>query len=378
MCIDDVRITDVAEAPIITTRRALPNGVINRPYSQALEAVGGRTNYTWSVVSNALPSGLILGSGDGVISGIPDAGGIASFSVRVIGSDGQSSVNAFSLRILDTLPIPYLETFENGGSIPSGWSQTTDSTLVPWAFSSGSPSGKPSAAYAGDDNACLFIDQGGPHTSWLISPMINLGTNTPNTRLSFWLYNKNYGGDQDELRVYYRTTESNAWELLETYSSDVPEWTQETVALPNPSSTYFIAFEGTAQYGYGVCIDDVLVTGDIVYSPYEAWKIANFKSPGDLLDDLISGDLADPDGDGIVNALEYAMGLDPWHFDTTGLPTGGVTDQHLFLTYRENMAASNVVFAVEACTNLITQDWTTNGVTQKSKANSNTWWQVMN
>ncbi|MEI7981306.1 MAG: T9SS type A sorting domain-containing protein, partial [Bacteroidota bacterium] len=30
---------------------------------------------------------------------------------------------------------------------------------------------------------------------------------------------------------------------------------------PNPSSTYFIAFEGTAKYGYGVCLDDVSVTG---------------------------------------------------------------------------------------------------------------------
>jgi hypothetical protein len=36
-----------------------------------------------------------------------------------------------------------------------------------------------------------------------------------------------------------------------------------TLTLPNVSSTYYIAFEGVANYGYGVCIDDVMVTGTL-------------------------------------------------------------------------------------------------------------------
>jgi hypothetical protein len=33
----------------------------------------------------------------------------------------------------------------------------------------------------------------------------------------------------------------------------------ETIALPNLSGTYYIGFEGTAKYGYGVCLDNVMV-----------------------------------------------------------------------------------------------------------------------
>jgi len=374
VCIDGIRISDSAEAPIITTRSPLSNGLINMPYSTTLTAVGGKEPYSWAVVSNALPSGLTLNS-DGVISGTPDVGGTVRFKVQVVGSDGKASVNSFSLRILDATPIPFLETFENGGSIPLGWTLESSDTSLEWSFRSGSGSGTPSSAYSGAYNACLYVEQRSPHTSWLVSPMLDLGTNTPNTRLTFWHCMKNYDGDQDELRVYYRTTKTGDWTLLATYNTDVPGWTQQTVALPNPSSTYYIAFEGTAQWGYGVCVDDVYVTGDITYAPYQTWKNNRFTTT-ELADEQISGDLADPDGDGIVNGLEYAMGLDPWTPDTVGLPSGGVSANHLFLTYRENKEATDVTFMVEACTSLLVQDWTTNGVSEILRGDSNTWWQV--
>ena len=45
------------------------------------------------------------------------------------------------------------------------------------------------------------------------------------------------------------------------WTSEVSSWTQRTVTLPNLSSTYYIAFEGTSDYGHGVVIDEVEVTG---------------------------------------------------------------------------------------------------------------------
>ena len=370
VCIDDVRISDSADAPIITTLGQLPNGLINVPYSQTLTAVGGKQPYAWTVVSNAPPSGLTL-SGGGVLSGTPVTGGTTTFSVQVVGGDGKASVDTFSLKILDALPLPYLETFENGGTIPTGWTQDTEGSELNWLFLSGSGSGVPSSAFAGSYNACLYIDDESPHTSMLISPMLDLGTNA-NARLTFWHFMKYYDGDQDELRVYYRTTKIGAWNLLATYNTDVPGWTQQTVDLPNPSGTYYIAFEGTARWGYGVCIDNVYLTSR---SPYAVWKSAHF-TEAELEAGLITGDLDDPDGDGIVNALEYAYGLDPRVYNTTGFPVGSFADNHLTLTYRESKAASNVVFAVEACTSLVAQNWTTNGVSEILRSNSNTWWQV--
>jgi hypothetical protein len=34
----------------------------------------------------------------------------------------------------------------------------------------------------------------------------------------------------------------------------------ETILLPNPTDEYYIAFEGDAKGGHGVCIDDITIT----------------------------------------------------------------------------------------------------------------------
>jgi hypothetical protein len=47
--------------------------------------------------------------------------------------------------------------------------------------------------------------------------------------------------------------------ILKILLKNTPEWTERTVTLPEPSPTYYIAFEGFLDYGYGVCIDDVVV-----------------------------------------------------------------------------------------------------------------------
>jgi hypothetical protein len=188
----------------------------------------------------------------------------------------------------------------------------------------------------------------------------------------------NYAGYQDKLRVYYRTSATAEWQELARYEVNVPGWTQRMVALPNPSSTYYIAFEGWGNYGYGVCIDDVVVTGDFSSSPYTVWKNSGFFTPAELKDGLITGDNDDPDNDKIVNGLEYAMRLDPRVFDTTGMPFGEVAGGYLTYTYRKNMEATDVRYEVEACTSLVAADWSTNGVSSLPPGmGSNAWWSVL-
>jgi len=43
---------------------------------------------------------------------------------------------------------------------------------------------------------------------------------------------------------------------------------------------------------------------------YDAWR-AKYFSTSELADPTVSGDNADPDGDGMPNLLEYASGTDP-------------------------------------------------------------------
>ncbi|MBT7166910.1 MAG: M6 family metalloprotease domain-containing protein, partial [Victivallales bacterium] len=158
--------------------------------------------------------------------------------------------------------IPYTEDFENGGAIPDGWTQEQVAGPVGWTFQAGGEEDSPAAAHGGSYNARLFDGDYLDNTTRLITPAIDFGTAVENAQLTFWHCMEGWFGDQDELRVLYRTSPGGSWTLLASYTASVPSWTQRTLALPDPGGTYYIAFEGKVNYGYGVCIDDVRITGD--------------------------------------------------------------------------------------------------------------------
>jgi hypothetical protein len=67
---------------------------------------------------------------------------------------------------------------------------------------------------------------------------------------------------------------------------------------------------------------------------------------------------ADPDGDGIPNAVEYALDLSPMHADRSELPTGFATvgpltqgDYHA-INYRRRVGARDLLYDVQVSTNL--------------------------
>jgi hypothetical protein len=126
--------------------------------------------------------------------------------------------------------------------------------------------------------------------------------------------------------------------------------------------------------GYPRVVDGAPDIGAFEYSPaltgYEAWKASKF-TPEQLADPLISGDLADPDGDGIVNLLEYALNLEPLIASATGLPAAAMLDDHLTLTYTRRKAPTDVTYTVEV-TGDLTGGWTGTGVTEEVLADDGT------
>ncbi|MDX9868570.1 MAG: M4 family metallopeptidase, partial [Kiritimatiellia bacterium] len=376
VCIDDVLIHDGASAPVITTAAWLPEALAGLPYAQTLAASGGVEPYTWSVVSNALPAGLAFGT-NGVISGTPGSAGTAVFRVAVTGGDGYASTNLFALRV-NALPAGnFTETFDAGTGLPEGWTQQILKGTFGWTFRKGSPENQPAAAYSPQTNACFYANGAsyGNAVARLITPLLNLGTGTTNATLSFWEYRASDGSYRDWLKVYYRNTPDGEWVWLTNFTGTASSWTQRTVALPATSPTYALAFEGFSNGGYGIGLDDVEISGD--FAGYGSWQSTHF-TPEELNDPAVSGDEADPDGDGVSNGLEYAMGLDPWSPDTEGLLWGGVTAQYLTLTFRmgKQALAAGTLYTVEACTNLLDQAWTVEQVTEYRRDDSNEWWQA--
>jgi hypothetical protein len=76
-------------------------------------------------------------------------------------------------------------------------------------------------------------------------------------------------------------------------------------------------------------LDNIRVVADPAH-PFDAWRSRNFE-PGELVDPLVSGPLADPDSSGIPNLLRFALGLnrlDPFQealprIETVGQPGTG-------------------------------------------------------
>jgi hypothetical protein len=146
----------------ITTRPALPSGMVGGAYRQELGACGGRPPYTWTVASGTLPGGLSLapGTSGAVISGTPTAAGAFSFTVRLSDSAGAVADKPFTITIFqvtpDTLPsgivgTAYIQTTlgASGGRSPYTW--TIASGSLPGGLtltSSGVISGTPTAAGA--------------------------------------------------------------------------------------------------------------------------------------------------------------------------------------------------------------------------------------
>ncbi|OUR95582.1 hypothetical protein A9Q87_00240 [Flavobacteriales bacterium 34_180_T64] len=110
----------------------------------------------------------------------------------------------------------------------------------------------------GSAMAVFYVGNFSQPVTRLISPSIDLsGANAPELKFSY--SQVSWASDIDELKVLYKTSAAGAWVELANYTTEVTSWSDITLSLPNPSSDYYIALEGKANYGRGLTIDDVSV-----------------------------------------------------------------------------------------------------------------------
>lgn len=157
---------------------------------------------------------------------------------------------------IDTFP--WVESFESP-IIPYYCHHEFTNNYNVWKTQEGDHSGAIPSAHSGNSNAIFYNIING--STKLVMPTFDF-TFLNNPVVSFWYGHG--GGSSYTLKVYYRSSQSEDWNLLQTYNTFTGQWTHETLSLPNPSATYQIAFEATGSNGTGLVLDDIVVSGDIV------------------------------------------------------------------------------------------------------------------
>ncbi len=91
---------DPPACPTLTVNPAsLPNGAVGAVYSASLSQTGGSGTLTWSVSAGALPGGLTLNAGSGLISGTPSAPGAFPFAARVTDANNCGGTRDYTVTV---------------------------------------------------------------------------------------------------------------------------------------------------------------------------------------------------------------------------------------------------------------------------------------
>jgi hypothetical protein len=142
-----VQVTDAAQAVgtanfnltvnpaplVITTVAPLFAGTVGVAYSQPFSASGGKSPYTWSIVSGNT-GGLTLDSTTGTLRGTPQNPGTFTFAVQVADSLGATSSGSFSVVVN-----PPVLTISVGAALPAGTVGTPYNQQVPVVATGGIP-----------------------------------------------------------------------------------------------------------------------------------------------------------------------------------------------------------------------------------------------
>jgi hypothetical protein len=107
--------------------------------------------------------------------------------------------------------------------------------------------------------------------------------------------------------------------------------------------------------------------------PYDIWRAEHFTA-AELADAAVSGDAADPDGDGIPNLVEFAFNLDPRVTSHPNLPRAFLQDvsgqDRLQIQYTQRNAPAGVKYALQTSSDLFSWNTDVTNFTQVSTADN--------
>ena len=205
-----------------------------------------------------------------------------------------TTVNAYS----GTYPFCNGFEGEGEGSL-GGWTSEFVSGDVHWTAEAQNSNGSVSpldGAWLG----ALSNSSTTPDVSNLVSPQMDL-TGLTSPQLTFNYTQVAWTPDQDELRVWYKASASDAWTQIFEDTSEVTEWTEVTIPLPNASADYYVAFNGTAKWGRGITLDNICIGDPAPPNVTFSVDMSNYNLGNGLADNdtvWLNGSFTDWCGDG--------------------------------------------------------------------------------
>lgn len=142
----------------------------------------------------------------------------------------------------------------------STWSQDIIQGNSEWIYSDENQNGSVTP-YAGTGLAYYFSGNFNRDQALLISKAIDLSSGI-NPILSFQYSNANWEGDTDELSWYWKTSESDSWQMGEVVTQVAEDWSSYTFDLSSVfsnSTTFQIAFLAKSYFGRGITLDEVKI-----------------------------------------------------------------------------------------------------------------------
>ncbi|MFL2570399.1 MAG: LamG-like jellyroll fold domain-containing protein [Parvicellaceae bacterium] len=178
----------------------------------------------------------------------------ASDAACAVTFDGNSTVTHAGSQITSSNQ----ELLNDGFTNLSNWTATQHYASTSW--SSGSPGGSTNfSAYSG--SVCAWMQENSYNYS---EASISYDLPSPQTGMSvsFYYINPSWYGDIDWLDVAYY--DGSTWTNIVRYSAGTSSWTSASLSIPDGATK--LRFYGLLGYGYGIGLDDVIITGDGVSS----------------------------------------------------------------------------------------------------------------
>ena len=246
-----------AVTPVQITTSSVPAGQVGVAYSTMIQATGGTTPYSWTITSGALPAGLTLSAGTGIISGTPTASGSFSFTAKVTDSTSptaQTATKAFNLTIaaapnpvqITTNSLPSAQVSSSysttlaasNGTTPYSWSITSGSLPAGLTLTAatGAISGTPTTAGTSSFTAKV-TDSGSPATSASASLSITVASGgSSHSVLLNWTASPSPG--VTGYNVYRSLTSGTGYVKLNSSAVGGLSYTDSTVS--NSTTYYYV------------------------------------------------------------------------------------------------------------------------------------------